>query len=444
MYSLLMAGSEGYWIEDDGPVDWPEGRFLEHTLAPIRSRFASLSDEAIAELKAAPVLFAYELPTEGLARVGTITRISRRQSGLQFEYEFHPGFRPLTQSDLQPLLGDLDIEPKMEVRRTHWAVKEVDLHQILENAGFGIRQPAFVAGEVSVSRRAVILATELLGAALGHTEFDSMLLEAGIDEIDAGRSKGGLKARGIALGQYAVRNPDQETAEGVRLDVFVLSRALEVDRTRPDGSIQGFDDEKRADLRQEAMKGGLPSGRGAPSANPKPSKPVPPASDTAATHSKLPALSGRAPGAKPRVFIVHGRDDGMKEQVARWVERIGLEAVILHEQPNKGRTLIAKFREEAHASDYALVLMSPDDEGRLKGATAMEDRARQNVILELGFFVGAMAAEKVCVLRKGSVVGPSDLDGVAYVNFDPGNGWKNDLARELRAAGISFDASRAF
>jgi hypothetical protein len=111
-----------------------------------------------------------------------------------------------------------------------------------------------------------------------------------------------------------------------------------------------------------------------------------------------------------KVFVVHGHDEGAREAVARFLEKIGFEVVILNEKANQGRTVIEKV--EAHSDvGFAVVLLSPDDEGCVKGGTP-EPRARQNVLLELGFFIGKLKRERVCTLKVGDVEIPSDWRGV--------------------------------
>lgn len=97
-----------------------------------------------------------------------------------------------------------------------------------------------------------------------------------------------------------------------------------------------------------------------------------------------------------RVFVVHGRDDRMKVAVARVLERLGLTPVILHEQPDKGRTIIEKFADYSDVG-FAVVLLSPDDAGYLKEESSEKarPRARQNVIFELGYFIGKLGRENV-------------------------------------------------
>lgn len=138
-----------------------------------------------------------------------------------------------------------------------------------------------------------------------------------------------------------------------------------------------------------------------------------------------------------KVFIVHGHDDWAREAVARFLERIGLEAIILHEQANQGRTVIEKV--VAHGDvGFAVVLLTPDDEGCTKGG-ALQPRARQNVLLELGFFIGRLGRDKVCALKRGSLEIPSDFAGVVWEEMDVNGAWKQSLSRELEAAGYELD-----
>jgi predicted nucleotide-binding protein len=143
------------------------------------------------------------------------------------------------------------------------------------------------------------------------------------------------------------------------------------------------------------------------------------------------------------VFLVHGHDKSTKYDVARFVERITAQPpVILDEQTNQGRTLVEKFEAHAATAAYAIVLLTPDDVGRVASGDPAEDqpRARQNVVFELGFFYGKLGRDRVAVLSKG-VEKPSDVDGLAYINYPTGN-WQVELAKELHAAGVSVDMTR--
>jgi predicted nucleotide-binding protein len=143
---------------------------------------------------------------------------------------------------------------------------------------------------------------------------------------------------------------------------------------------------------------------------------------------------------KKSVFIVHGQDDATKEKVARFVEKIGLNAIILHEQVSKSMTIIEKFEEYSKKTEFAVVLFTPDDVAYPLGRdNEKQPRARQNVILEMGYFVGLLGRERVCVLYKGDVELPSDILGVVYNKIDDSEAWKLSLAKELRTAGYPVD-----
>ena len=142
------------------------------------------------------------------------------------------------------------------------------------------------------------------------------------------------------------------------------------------------------------------------------------------------------------IFVVHGRDHGTKDTVARFLENLGLQPVILHEQPDEGRTIIEKFEEYARTS-YAIALLTPDDVGG-RNENELQSRARQNVILELGYFLGKLGRNGVCALVKGQVEIPSDYSGALYIPFDETDGWKLKLVGELKSAGFEIDANRAF
>jgi predicted nucleotide-binding protein len=138
-----------------------------------------------------------------------------------------------------------------------------------------------------------------------------------------------------------------------------------------------------------------------------------------------------------KIFIVHGHDDGARQTVARFIERIGFEAVILSEQANQGRTIIEKI--EAHCDvGFAVVLLTPDDVGG-KSSDALRPRARQNVLLELGYFMAHLGRQRVCALAKGDVEIPTDFAGVVWEPLDEREAWKTALARELKAAGYDID-----
>jgi predicted nucleotide-binding protein len=143
-----------------------------------------------------------------------------------------------------------------------------------------------------------------------------------------------------------------------------------------------------------------------------------------------------------RVFVVHGHDQGTKETVARFLSQLDLEPIILHEQPSGGRTIIEKFEDYSDVA-FAVVVLTPDDHGGPAGAIT-QARARQNVILELGFFLGRLGRARVCALKKGEVEVPTDFAGVVYTTIDDAGGWKVELAKEISASGIEIDFNKVF
>jgi len=143
------------------------------------------------------------------------------------------------------------------------------------------------------------------------------------------------------------------------------------------------------------------------------------------------------------IFIIHGRDDGLKETVARFISTLGLIPIILHEQSNQGRTIIEKFEKHARVG-FAIALLTPDDLGALQEeAEDLKPRARQNVIFEFGYFMGSLGRQHVCALVKDDVDLPSDSSGILYISYDKSGAWKMMLARELKEAGYEVDANLA-
>lgn len=145
--------------------------------------------------------------------------------------------------------------------------------------------------------------------------------------------------------------------------------------------------------------------------------------------------------ARDSVFLVYGHDS-IKEEVARFLMRLQLNPVLLEEQPSRGRTLIEKFEEYANVR-YAIVLLTPDDVGAVAGIpSTLKERARQNVIFELGYFFGRLGREHVCVIHKGALEIPSDYAGVVYIAWE--KDWKSLLIAELKAADFAIDANTLY
>lgn len=142
-----------------------------------------------------------------------------------------------------------------------------------------------------------------------------------------------------------------------------------------------------------------------------------------------------------RIFIVHGHDNEMVHAAARLVAHLGFEPVILIEQPNQGRTIIEKF-EDFSDVPFAIVLFSPDDQGKAVNETDLKPRPRQNVVFELGFFIGKLGRDKVVVLHKvvENFEMLSDFQGVLFEPFR--EGWEFKIAREIKSAGFDVDLNK--
>lgn len=138
-----------------------------------------------------------------------------------------------------------------------------------------------------------------------------------------------------------------------------------------------------------------------------------------------------------KVFVVHGHDEAAKNAVARFLEKLGLNPIILNEKPSGGRTIIEKFETYSRDVGFAVILLTPDDVGGINN-TSLSQRARQNVVLELGYFMGRLSRGRVCALYKEGVELPSDIHGVIYIEMDNSGGWTTKLAHELEEANISI------
>lgn len=140
-----------------------------------------------------------------------------------------------------------------------------------------------------------------------------------------------------------------------------------------------------------------------------------------------------------KTFIVHGHDDATKERTARYLEKLGFEAVILHEQASGGKTIIEKLE---HFTDvgFGIVLYTADDEGSVKDKKDYKPRARQNVVFEHGLLIGKLGRGKVFPLVTDySVELPGDISGMVYLSD---TNWELQLAKEIRELGYQIDMNK--
>lgn len=141
-----------------------------------------------------------------------------------------------------------------------------------------------------------------------------------------------------------------------------------------------------------------------------------------------------------KVFIVHGHDNEAKQEMARTLTKGGFDPIILHEQPDSGRTIIEKIERYSDVC-YAVVLYTECDKGRDKNNPVEQERnrARQNVVFEHGYLIGKLGRDHVSALVKGDVETPGDISGVVYTPMDTGGAWKIQLANNMQDIGLSVD-----
>ena len=142
-----------------------------------------------------------------------------------------------------------------------------------------------------------------------------------------------------------------------------------------------------------------------------------------------------------KVFVVHGHDDHAKEMMARFLEKNDFEAIVLHEQASGNKTIIEKIEHFADVG-FAIILLTPDDMGKSKDADNYQPRARQNVILELGYFMGKLGRNRVCAFKSGDLEIPTDFSGVIWNQLDNAGAWKQVLSKELSEAGYNLDSNK--
>lgn len=126
-----------------------------------------------------------------------------------------------------------------------------------------------------------------------------------------------------------------------------------------------------------------------------------------------------------KCFIVHGHDALFKSDVYRLLkEDMGLDPVILQDEPDRGRTIIEKFEDISRDAAFAVILLTPDDD------CGISKRARQNVVFEMGYFMAKLGRNRTIVIKKGDTEIPSDVQGVLYTSEE---NWKYKLQKEVQA-----------
>lgn len=280
--------------------------------------------------------------------------------------------------------------------------------------------------------RSLVIASANMLKAEGHNGFDALRLEWDLLDTDAGEGSG-LAARATSLATYALRNPELRTPEGNYLQSAIVAKAGEIYRN---GWMTNIGEKERSAFKSASLTAGSMND----------------VSETGVTsivrndEAYVPSFAVNKPRPimpkSNKVFIVHGHDEAALQSLARFLEKLKLEVIVLKEQPNQGRTIIEKYEACADEVGFAVVLLTPDDVGSSAAGTHQGQRARQNVIFELGYFSGKLGRGRVCLLRKGDVEIPSDLFGIVYTDMDSAEGWKISLVKELEAAKLDFDRNK--
>mgnify|MGYP000047062588 FL=1 len=140
-----------------------------------------------------------------------------------------------------------------------------------------------------------------------------------------------------------------------------------------------------------------------------------------------------------KIFVVHGHDDGLKQGVLRFLEKLGLEGIVLHEQPSESRTIIEKIEHYSATVGFGVILYTKDDLGASKNdSDNLRPRARQNVVFEHGYLIGKLGRNRVIPLVEQDLEIPNDISGVVYVGT---SSWQFEVAKELKAAGYHIDVN---
>ena len=397
MYTLLVSGAASE--QDRGAFRMERHRFLEYTDDAIASQLRPFSIEAAQCLQSWPCILMEEGRGVEVARVGRITRAtaSAHEVTLTFEPLQLPG--ALTNDDIWKLSTALDIGD-FEFTRNHVAIKDRDAIEVFAAAGHDLGsaiRSQFVERPLPAPARADLLRARDIISAWGHSEIDDLLLEIGSSSLGLAREPGSRRDRANTIIRFALDNPEATTAEHSLLSAYLVRRAFGASTLTSDSTP--------------------------PIATPE----TPPAVITNAPPSRA---ASRSPN---RVFVVHGQNDAARVSVVAYLRELALEPIVLHDQPNMGRHLLTKFIQEAELVTFAVVLMTDDDVGSLRGRD-LAPRARQNVILELGYFIAHLRMERVCALITPGLETPSDFDGIVYIRMDPEGHWRRELTRELRAA----------
>ena len=405
MYSLFVS----YQVEErnEGRFNMERNRFLEYTDDTISALYRPLSIEAIECIKSWPCILMQEGRGQESAYIAQILDIDVSDTEINLKAITLPVEHEIINDSIWKIRDELDIE-QFEFSRNHWAIKKRDLFSLLSKAGYALDDSfssKFDNKLLRLPNRSDLLSARNFISEWGHTKIDDFLLEAGVDGLVAGREVGSRRDRANAIVKFAFDNPTAITAEKFLFSLFIINQTISATKN----------------ITAEVINNGDPAS----------------GIDSTLTFSevynkKTDETSRKSPN---RVFVVHGQNESARDQVVKFLSGVGLIGIVLHDQPNMGRHLLTKFIDEAELVTFAVVLMTDDDVGGLKG-DKLEPRARQNVILELGYFLSHLGQSRICALVSPGLEAPSDFDGIVYIKMDDDGRWKTVFKRELQAAGM--------
>jgi len=399
MYTLIVSQQVGENAE--GPFDIERSRFLEYTSEMISVQIRPLSEEAKECIRSWPCILMQEGRGQEEAFVGQIRSIEGAGASIRMEISRLPTASSIHNEALWRIRTDLDIE-QFEFGRNHLAIKDRDLFEIVADLGHSFDTSVISLFEnkpLPMPSRADLIRARNTISEFSHTEIDDLLLEAGVDGLVVDRSAGSRRDRANAIIGFAVENQTTTTAENFLFSAYLVETTT--------SQINGLEDRSDVSSAEDTVIGTQGDGAERLSAD-------------------------RSPN---RVFVVHGHNETAQSLIVSFLSSIGLEGIVLHDQPNMGRHLLTKFIEEAELATFAIVLMTDDDVGG-ENTSALAPRARQNVILELGYFLSHLGQERVCALITPGLEAPSDFDGIVYISMDEDGRWEIELRRELQAAGM--------
>jgi len=401
MYNLLVSCE--FKDRHEGAFNISTSRFLEYTSGSISTQLRPLSIEANDCIKSWPCILMQEGRGQEEAYIVQIMDIEVAGAVVKFSVMSIPSEFTILNADIWKIRDDLDIG-QFEFNRNHWAIKNRNLFSILADAGFPFNvsvDSSFEHRLLPAPSRSNLIDARNTISKWSHTEIDDLLLEAGVSGLSAGRDIGSRRDRANSIVEFIFNNPTSTTAENSLFSAFIVRAAKSI-----------TNETKVDDVSGGKSKGVFPS----------------------QTEQERTAIesSDRSPN---RVFVVHGQNESARKKIVSFLSEVGLNGIVLHEQPSMGRHLLTKFIKEAELATFAVVLMTDDDVGGLNDSD-LAPRARQNVILELGYFLSHLGQQQICALVTPGLETPSDFDGIVYISMDEDGKWETELRRELRAAGM--------